>query len=177
MVEPSEKQADIVVKKTKEQPVQATILVTALDDRETICKILSNKDYRLNVCLSRERLEESLRKSSVDLLVLEWGALGQEAIPYLRKVQNIRPGIAVVLVGENPPVYDVIQALKGGVFDFVTKPYTPEQLEDTAFRALENRKAFMEILRLSESLKEANRKLRIQKRKLQEEKLSVVARD
>ncbi|MBI4714398.1 MAG: response regulator [Nitrospirae bacterium] len=161
---------DAVPKSDSDSPIRTLLLEPDIRLRETLMARLSPSCRTVEACEKGEALIERMQEKPADLVIVDWRSLGPPASSILREIQRINPGAAVILTGEEPPVREVIPALKEGAFDFLIKPYSLKALDETIGQALENRRSFMEILQLSERLKKANRTLKIQKRKLLEEK-------
>ena len=65
------------------------------------------------------------------------GASGLEA---LREVRKRRPDAAVIIITGYATVASAVQAMKQGAFDYITKPFTLEELRMILERATEELK-------------------------------------
>jgi len=131
-------------------------------DAELVCNISSYlKDLNLSVFWEKDR-ENALRRlfnEEYDLIFLEEGLAGLKGPEVIQQLQSRGLNGCVILMSEEPNVEDVIQALQGGVFDYLVKPFSLERLKQSLKKGLENRRSFMEILALSENLKKINMQL------------------
>ena len=58
----------------------------------------------------------------------------------LRRIKQARPEVTVIIITGFPSVDTAVEAFKLGVFDYVPKPFTPDELAETVKRALELQK-------------------------------------
>ena len=83
--------------------------------------------------VARQRMaERSYQVVVTDLSMGEHGGLD-----LLEHIRNTEPGIPVLLVTAYGTVENAVAAMKGGAFDYITKPFSADELEIVASRALE----------------------------------------
>ena len=87
----------------------------------------------------------------VDIVVAELGLPGMDGLTLLRELQRLRPDVAVILLAAFGTVEDAVQAMRMGAFDFLSKPYSDEQVRLTVDRTLER----LELVRENRQLREA----------------------
>ncbi len=61
---------------------------------------------------------------------------------------------SIIAYSEIPDVRSVVEILKSGVFDFLVAPFDSTRLTESINSGIENRKAFLEIMNLNETLRE-----------------------
>jgi DNA-binding NtrC family response regulator len=64
---------------------------------------------------------------------------GMDGRALLAHVQATDPAIPLILITAHGDIEMAVQAMRGGAYDFIEKPFPPERLVDTALRALETR--------------------------------------
>jgi len=79
----------------------------------------------------------------------------------------------VIFMAKKPDLSSVVSVLQEGAFSFLEKPIDYNQLEEVVRKGIENRKAFFQILEMSESLRNTNAILNTQRDKLKKEKVSL----
>jgi response regulator RpfG family c-di-GMP phosphodiesterase len=84
-----------------------------------------------------------------DVLVPDIGGAG-----LLKEVMRVSPDIAVVLVTSVIDIEAAVAALKDGAFDYITKPFSPEQVSISVARALEKRRLLLENRNYQRTLEE-----------------------
>src|ERR1019366_3103440 len=77
---------------------------------------------------------------------------GISGLELLLLVKSIDQGVPVILVTGHGDVTMAVQAMRGGAYDFIEKPYSSEQLVEVARRALEARGLMLEVHTLRRQL-------------------------
>jgi two-component system, NtrC family, C4-dicarboxylate transport response regulator DctD len=70
---------------------------------------------------------------------------GMNGLELLHLIKSIDQGVPVILVTGHGDVTMAVQAMRGGAYDFIEKPYSSEQLVEVARRALEARGLMLEV--------------------------------
>ena len=118
--------------------IKLLIAEDELSFAETLSAYFAEKGYEVHLAVSGERCLELIKETKPDVLLLdlrfELGFVTGEEI--IEQVQQIAPSLQiVVMTGYNAP--DTEQKIrKLGVFDFLHKPISLEQLEQTVKDAL-----------------------------------------
>jgi DNA-binding NtrC family response regulator len=63
----------------------------------------------------------------------------------LESLKNMAPDTPVIVIGQPNDAQLIVNAIKAGAFDFVTKPYPPEKIQLSVNKTLENRSLKNEI--------------------------------
>lgn len=77
---------------------------------------------------------------------------GIDGMALLSQLRERNPSLPVIMITGHGDVALAVQAMKQGAYDFLEKPFSPEQLVDAARRALEQRKLALEVAELRERL-------------------------
>jgi two-component system C4-dicarboxylate transport response regulator DctD len=77
---------------------------------------------------------------------------GMDGLELLAQIKSVDQGIPVILVTGHGDVAMAVQAMRGGAYDFIEKPYSSEQLVEVARRALEARSLMLEVHTLRRQL-------------------------
>jgi DNA-binding NtrC family response regulator len=91
---------------------------------------------RVETLDSPDKLLPLLRSESPDAILLDLNferaqTNGREGLNYLRKIMEIDPDAAVVIITAHGGVSIAVEAIKAGASDFVAKPWSNERLEAT----------------------------------------------
>ncbi|HTQ72134.1 MAG TPA: sigma-54 dependent transcriptional regulator [Acidocella sp.] len=81
---------------------------------------------------------------------------GIDGMAYLRQLKSIDSDLPVVLITGHGDVATAVQAMHDGAYDFIQKPFPPQQLIDVVQRALEKRRLTLEVRRLRRQLASVN---------------------
>jgi len=103
---------------------KATILIT--DDeksiRNTLREILEYEKYRVLEAENGEETLSTLKKESVDLVILDIKMKGMDGIEVLEKIKDAGYEMPVVMISGHGNIQIAVEATKLGAFDFVEKP-------------------------------------------------------
>ncbi len=134
--------------------IDSRILV--VDDEPAIasgCKmILAEQGYRVEIETSGREGLKKLLGSSFDLVLLDIQFPHSSGIDILKEVKKQRPDIAVIIMTGNGTVNNAVDAMKSGAFDFITKPFSEDQLVCSVTKALESIKLVKENNSLKKQL-------------------------
>ncbi|MGO4327438.1 sigma-54-dependent transcriptional regulator [Cupriavidus sp. 2TAF22] len=77
---------------------------------------------------------------------------GMDGMALLRELKARDGALPVIMVTGHGDVSLAVQAMKSGAYDFLEKPFSPEQLVEVARRALEQRRLVLEVAELRRKL-------------------------
>ncbi|MBC5784825.1 sigma-54-dependent Fis family transcriptional regulator [Ramlibacter sp. USB13] len=86
------------------------------------------------------------------VLVTDVRLPGMDGMQLLEKVHAIDPALPVILVTGHGDISMAVQAMRRGAYDFIEKPFSPEQLTDVVRRAIEKRMLSLEVETLRRKL-------------------------
>jgi len=88
------------------------------------------EEYEVRGAFSaREGLEE-LKRSQPDMVLLDLKMPGMGGIEFLRELKRMRTPVPTIVMSAYADVTDVVQAMKLGATDFITKPFHGEKLRE-----------------------------------------------
>jgi signal transduction histidine kinase/FixJ family two-component response regulator len=124
-------------------PDQIQILV--IDDeqimRDGCSRILSKDGWSvLTAENGKKGLEEiQAQPEGIDVILLDLMMPGMSGMEVLDQVRMIDPNLLVIVITGYATVESAVEAMKKGAYDFIPKPFTPDQLRIVVKRALERR--------------------------------------
>jgi DNA-binding NtrC family response regulator len=126
---------------------RGTVLVVDDEDtvRASLRAILKPTCDVLEAGNGRDALEV-LRTQSVDVVLLDQRLPGDQGLDVLPQIKALDPTIIVVLVTAVREVRVVVEALRRGAYDFITKPFDADDTVLLVQRALEKRALEREVL-------------------------------
>ncbi len=132
--------------------------ILVVDGEVIVREILVRKMNQLGYAASSAEDAEAgltlLRSTHFDLLVTDLRLPGADGIALLKEAQHYCPDLAVVLVTSVTDIETAVGALKDGAYDYVTKPFSLEEVSISVARALEKRRLLVENRRYQKSLEE-----------------------
>ena len=131
--------------------MKARILV--VDDEEIVirsCLRILGEDGDYEVGTAQDGME-ALRKideSHYDVLILDIMMPRMDGLEVLRRVKETHPDIDVIMVTGLSQIDTAVRSMKLGAFDYLPKPFDPDELKLVVKRALERRQLLQENLEL-----------------------------
>jgi PAS domain S-box-containing protein len=122
---------------------QATILV--IDDEQIMrdgCSRILSKDGYSVICAENgnQGLEEIKdRLENIDVVLLDLMMPGMSGMEVLDHIRMMDPNLLVIVITGYATVESAVEAMKKGAYDFIPKPFTPDQLRIVVRRTLERR--------------------------------------
>ena len=80
-----------------------------------------------------------LQKEGVALIIFNLREEGPGMAEMLKTLQQLSPGAPIIVTAEDQETQLIVEAVKAGAADFVTKPFAAEKLRLSVRRAIENR--------------------------------------
>jgi PAS domain S-box-containing protein len=124
-------------------PDRANILV--IDDEQIMrdgCSRILSKDGWSVICAENggqglEQIKGS--PENIDVILLDLMMPGMSGMEALDHIRTIDPNLLVIVITGYATVESAVEAMKKGAYDFIPKPFTPDQLRIVVRRALERR--------------------------------------
>jgi two-component system phosphate regulon sensor histidine kinase PhoR len=132
------------------------VRILVIDDetiiREGSERILSQEGWTTATAENGESGLTLLEKGGFHILLLDLMMPGISGMDVLKQVQEKFPDLIVVVVTGYATIENAVSAMKNGAYDFIPKPFTPDQLRLVIQRAIENLtlKRETELLRLEQ---------------------------
>jgi DNA-binding NtrC family response regulator len=105
-----------------------------------------------------ENAKEALRMADpgrYDIAVLDVKMPGMDGLELQTRLATADPGLTIIVMTAYASVESAIKAMKAGAYDYIVKPFDPDDLSMLVKRAAETRSLRAENLRLKESLDSA----------------------
>lgn len=131
-------------------PEKATILV--IDDEETIrdscCQVLAKEGYQTESAEDGSRGLQKIKQIHPDLILVDIKMPGISGMDLLKKAADIDPNVVSVVITGYATVELAVEAMKRNAYDFLPKPFSPDQLRIVTRRGLERRRLALDSDRL-----------------------------
>ncbi|MBK7173864.1 MAG: sigma-54-dependent Fis family transcriptional regulator [Bacteroidales bacterium] len=109
---------------------QISILI--VDDEESVRDSLFNwfieDGYRVECAEDAKQALTRLESSEFDIVLADIKMPGMDGLEMLRRIKSLRKDSIVIVMTAFATVDTAVQALKDGAFDYVTKPFDPDDL-------------------------------------------------
>jgi two-component system, OmpR family, phosphate regulon sensor histidine kinase PhoR len=121
--------------------IRPNALVLVVDDEQDIRdaseRILSRVGYQVQKASRGDEALDILNKESVDIMLLDLKMPGMDGLEVLERVRKQNTQIQVIVITGYATVETAIEAMKQGAYDFIPKPFEPDQLRIVVNRAWE----------------------------------------
>ncbi len=120
-----------------------------VDDEPTICraseKILLREGYRVKVAYSGKQALALLEQESFDILFTDLKMAEMGGMELLETLRTRFPEIIPVVITGYATISSAVETMKLGAFDYLPKPFTPDEMAAVAKKAWEKRQNLAEI--------------------------------
>jgi CheY-like chemotaxis protein len=149
------------------QPSDTIQILIAEDDdsfREMIQDFLKTPQRIIFSFKNGQEAIQALRKGKFDLVISDLMMPGADGMEVLREAKEMNPDSVVILVTGYASLDSALQAIRGGAYDYIRKPFKLDELEIVVKNACEKILLVREnkglLRRLREALEEMNRRER-----------------
>jgi len=115
------------------------INILIVDDELIVRKSMSNwlkeDGYLVKTCEDGYAALEQI-KSNIDLAIVDIKMPGMDGIELLKESKKIDPDLPVIIMTAYASIDTAVQAMKEGAFDYIVKPFNPENVSQVIERAL-----------------------------------------
>lgn len=117
---------------------QGSILVVDDDDGvlRTISRVLSSEEYEVVLATNGQAGLAAFRGRPFDVLISDISMPVMGGIEFLRGVREVSADIPVILITGDPSIESAIDAVEHSAFQYLTKPFSAEELQEVAARAM-----------------------------------------
>jgi two-component system response regulator PilR (NtrC family) len=139
---------------------QGTVLVVDDEEimREILETLLTNAGYEVRVASSGREGIEQARARPIDVALVDIMMPGMDGFATLDELKRIDEDMAVIIITAYGSIESAISAMKGGAFDYVTKPFKNEEVLHVINNAMERRRLVDENRNLRQSIQERHHK-------------------
>jgi len=144
--------------------------VLVVDDEEPIrdsCRqVLTKAGYECHTAVDGIEGLHFAHQVEPDLVLLDLMMPGMDGLSMLEQLLKTHPNVVCVVITGYATIESAVDAMKHGAFDFLPKPFTPDELRVIVTRGLDQRKLLLETAALRE-----------EKKRMQQYFISIVAHE
>jgi response regulator RpfG family c-di-GMP phosphodiesterase len=140
-------------------PANILIVDCELAVRETLTRRLEGLGYACTGCENGREALDLLASGAFSLVLAGVLMPGIKGIAFLKEAMSLCPDIAVIFVTSVVDIEVAVDLLKDGAYDYITKPFSLEDVSISVARALEKRRLLIDNRNYQQILEEqvANR--------------------
>jgi two-component system sensor histidine kinase/response regulator len=126
--------------------------ILIIDDEEIVldsCSmLLSGKGYQVLIASRGTEGLKLIETEHPDLVFVDLKMPGISGFEVLERAREIDPNIVTIVITGFATVDSAVEAMKNGAYDFLPKPFTPDEFRLILQRGLDRRKLILETIRL-----------------------------
>lgn len=123
-----------------------------VDDELSVCEavkaILETEDIEAFTTLSGPDAVEHIKKHSYDLIISDLKMPEMNGLELYEKVKDIAPDSIFIIITAYGTISSAVEAVKKGIYDYIPKPFTPDEVRLPVRRALERKRLERENIAL-----------------------------
>jgi two-component system, NtrC family, response regulator HydG len=131
--------------------------ILVIDDDANICAaiadVITAEEYAVQTASDGATGLALIKENGFDLIIVDLVMRGMDGMAVLRSVKADDPDAVVIVITAHGTVESAVQAMKLGAFDFLPKPFTPDELRMVVKRGLSVRRLTLQNRLLKEELK------------------------
>jgi DNA-binding NtrC family response regulator len=117
-----------------------TSRILVVDDEPGICqscvKILSKEGHHVEYCLNGYEALKMMQQEPFEVIITDLKMSSMGGMEVLRRVKESYPDSMVIVITGYATVSSAVEVMKTGAYDYLPKPFTPEELRAIVRRAL-----------------------------------------
>jgi DNA-binding NtrC family response regulator len=107
-------------------------------------RILAGDEFQVESVQDGREALKKIEENPYDVVILDIMMPNIDGLEVLRRVKETHPNVDVIMITGLSQVDTAVQAMKLGAFDYISKPFEPDELKLVVFRALERRRLLQE---------------------------------
>ena len=132
--------------------------ILVVDDEMIVCesckRILDEEGYEVETSLSGQEAFEKIKESVFDIVITDLKMPTIDGMDVLKYIRKDYPDTIVIMITGFSTVETAVEAMKLGAFDYIPKPFTPDEVSVVVKKALEKRSLQLENIYLRQELQE-----------------------
>src|SRR6266513_1262254 len=121
--------------------------------REVCRDVAQTLGFHTSIADSAEHAYRVLESNAIDVVLLDLKLPGAGGLEALHQIRERRPDVVIIVVTGYGTVQSAVQAMKNGAYDYVTKPFSMEELRLLLERVASHLKLKTENRMLREKIK------------------------
>ncbi|MGB7439146.1 MAG: sigma-54 dependent transcriptional regulator [Candidatus Acidiferrum sp.] len=120
--------------------------------RDSLDKWFHEEGYDVAVAESAHDALAKMAAKRFDLALVDIKMPGTDGVELQRRMHEIDPDMLVIIMTGYASVETAVAALKNGAYDYVSKPFDPDDIAHTVHNALSHQRVQLENVRLRETV-------------------------
>jgi DNA-binding NtrC family response regulator len=121
---------------------------------ESCQRILEEEGYEVEVALSGKEAFEKMKAHPFDIVITDLKMPGIGGMEILKTFRKEYPDSIIIMITGFSTVETAVEAMKLGAFDYIPKPFTPDEVSIVVKKAIEKKSLMLENIYLRQELQE-----------------------
>ncbi|HER00334.1 MAG TPA: sigma-54-dependent Fis family transcriptional regulator [candidate division Zixibacteria bacterium] len=123
-------------------------MILVVDDdklvNEFVNETLTRAGFKVHSALSGAEALKLMQENEYDLILTDVRMPEMDGITLLMKIKAVSPDSVVVVITAYGTIENAVDAMRKGAYDYILKPFSPDEIEIVVRRGLEHRALAME---------------------------------
>jgi DNA-binding NtrC family response regulator len=132
--------------------------ILVIDDEMIVCesckRILEEDGYEVETALSGMEAFEKMKEAHFDIVITDLKMPGIDGMEVLKRIRKEYQETVVIMITGFSTVETAIEAMKLGAFDYIPKPFTPDEVSIVVRKAIDQKNLLLENIYLRQELQE-----------------------
>jgi DNA-binding NtrC family response regulator len=132
--------------------------ILVVDDEMIVCesckRILEEEGYEVETALGGMEAFEKMKENPFDIVITDLKMPGIDGMEVLRTFRKEYPDAIIIMITGFSTVETAVEAMKLGAFDYISKPFTPDEVSIVVKKAIEQKSLLLENIYLRQELQE-----------------------
>jgi len=132
--------------------------ILIVDDDKTLSRSLvdwfESENHHVYSAASGEEAVQKIEQDSFDIILSDLKMPGIDGLEVLRQVKQAHPTTEVIIMTGYGTVETAVNAMKEGAYDYIVKPFSPEEIDLIVKKIVERQSLVRENILLREQLKD-----------------------
>jgi two-component system, NtrC family, response regulator GlrR len=132
--------------------------ILVVDDDSNFLKLIRMRleltGYEVVTALNEDEALARAREEAFALAIVDLKLVRKDGISLMEEIHAIHPYLPIIILTAHGSIESAVEATKKGAFNFLNKPFDPEELLLQIEKAMENQRLISEVRRLEGLLKE-----------------------
>lgn len=132
--------------------------VLIIDDEEAIrdsCKqVLRKEGYAVETSVDGLQGIKLFKQKAIDVVLLDLKLPGMQGKDVLTRLKKEAAEVPVIIITGFATIESAVDTIKRGAFDYIAKPFSPEELRVTVKKAIKSKELYAKSLSIQEELED-----------------------
>ena len=137
--------------------MEKDVNILVVDDeeivRESLCSWLKEDGYQAEGVEDGFKALDIIKKKPWNVLFVDLKMPGMDGLEVMRRVKALQPEVPIIIITAYATVNTAVEAMKEGAYDYLVKPFNPEEISLIIRRLIEKQALLKENIFLRKELK------------------------